>query len=151
MQTSVEFRSPFSYSNGISLFLFIILIILIIFIIKKKKKTKPVVIVAPPKKDLNKIKEEYLKQLSKLQEDTIKYRINYRTAYITLSRIIREFIYEATNINVKTLSLAEVKSLNIPYLYDLMKEYYAPEFAYLFPGNIEKSIDKTRGVIEKWK
>lgn len=151
MQIPVEFREPFSYTKIITLLLFILIVGIILFFILTRKRKKKIQIIAPPKKDLRIIKNKYIQQLDNLLNDSRNEKVKYREAYITLSRIIREFIFEATGINVTAVSLAEVKPLNLPQLYELMKEYYVPEFAYFFKGNIENSIVKTRGVIEVWK
>ena len=38
----------------------------------------------------------------------------------------------------------------MPILYELVEEYYVPEFSEKSIGNIKLSIEKTRKVIEKW-
>ena len=96
------------------------------------------------------IKGKYLNQL-----DTIEYRytnnmIELREAYQLISEAIRLFVFEITDITTQNYSLAEIKKLNIPILYELIKEYYEPEFASKSVGNFEASINKARGVINKW-
>ena len=38
----------------------------------------------------------------------------------------------------------------MPILYELISEYYNPEFANISNGNFIYSIEKARGVVEKW-
>ena len=76
--------------------------------------------------------------------------ITSRKAYQELSMTIRLFVYELTGVEVQSYTLKEIKKLNIPVLYELIKEYYDPEFSKLSKGNIKLSIDKTRGVIQRW-
>ena len=149
MQSSVQFRPPFLYSHLIVFFLGILFLVLFIILIPKKKK-KPIVIMAP-KRDINLLRQEYLKKIEVLSNEVNQNKISNKRAYQLLSKIIRNFIYEVTNINVKTVSLKELKELKIPYLEELMNEYYMPEFAYLVDGNIDKSIGKTKEVITIWK
>ena len=151
MQSSVEFRNPFTYTETIITVFLILIVAIVVFLIVTRKRKKKVEVVVPPKKDVNSIKKKYLEEIDNLIDDTRNNKINYRTSYTRLSKIIREFIFEVTSINVTSVSLAEVKHLNMPYLYELMKEYYVPEFAHFFKGDIENSIEKTRGVITKWK
>lgn len=151
MQSSVEFRGPFTYNEGIIIVFILVIVGIIAYFILSRKRKKKIKVIIPPKKDLNILKKNYLAKIDKLLEDTRNNKINYRTSYLKLSKIIRDFIFEATNINVTTVSLAEVKDLKMPQLYELMEEYYAPEFSRFYEGNIESSIEKTRGVITRWK
>ena len=38
----------------------------------------------------------------------------------------------------------------MPFLTELIQEYYAPEFAKQSIGDIKQAIEKTRKVVEKW-
>ena len=76
--------------------------------------------------------------------------IHIRIAYQDISRVIRHFVYEVTNIHVQNYSLKEIKDLDMPMLYELMQEYYVPEFSKYSYGNVKDSLQKTRKVIEKW-
>ena len=151
MQSSVEFRNPFTYDEGIIIIFVFLIVAIIVYLYLSRPKKEKIKVIIPPKKDLNMIKKNYLQKLDSLLADTKSEKINYRSAYLKLSKIIRDFIFEATNINVSSVSLAEVKGLKMPQLYELMEEYYAPEFARFYKGDIESSIEKTRGVITRWK
>lgn len=154
MQTSVSLQAPFSYSI---LYIIIVAIPVIaitgLYIYKHfKKKAKPKIVikkVAP--EDRDSIKRKYLDKLRDLKVKTEKNEIESRAAYIELSSIIRFFVYELTNVQVQNYTLKEIKEINLPILYELIKECYIPEFAEKFPGDIVASIEKTRKVIEKWK
>ena len=76
--------------------------------------------------------------------------MDIRAGYQELSIIIRTFVNEVTGIEVQNYALKEIKKLEMPLLYELIKEYYAPEFSENSLGDIENSINKTRKVIEKW-
>ena len=150
MQSSVPFRPPFLYSHLIVIILIIALVVLIVMNFLPKRKNK-VIIVKPPKKDLNLIKQEYLNKIDALKNKIDENKVSNKMAYQLLSKIIRDFIFDVTSINVKTVSLMEIEALNLPYLGELMKEYYPPEFAYFVDGNIHESITKTKEVITRWK
>lgn len=153
MQVKTELRGLFSYSFIPLIITSIILIIIlfIYFIRKGKKKIKKVpTIIKPSIKDINQIKHKYLDDLNKVLLDVNNDKIANRHAYQKVSIIIRHFVYEATNIKVQNYSLSEIKDLNMPMLYELINEYYDPEFSKMSKGNIIKSIEKTREVIEKW-
>ena len=62
-----------------------------------------------------------------------------------ISVLIRLFVYELTGLEVQSCTLKDIKKLNIPVLYELIKEYYDPEFSKISKGNI-----KTKEVISRW-
>ena len=65
--------------------------------------------------------------------------------------IIRNFVYETTNIKVQYYTLEEIRPLNMDQLTKLVEEYYVPEFAKDSTTKIETSLKHTREVIEKWQ
>ena len=153
MQDPVSLQEPFTYSTTIIYILLIIIVVLImsLFIKKREKKVikQEVKLVHYP--DLLTIKNEYLGKLNELANKVNNNEVSNRKAYHSLSKIIRDFIYAATNINVLPLSLSEISKYNIPFLEELMKEYYIPEFSTISKGDINLSINKTREVINKWR
>ena len=151
MQVKTDLRPMFSYSLFPIIFLTLILVIIFILIKPKKKEEKEQIqVILPPKNDITEIKKRYLINLDNLTNSFVTKKINNRKAYQTLSSLIRNFIYETTNIKVQNYTLSEIQKVNIPVLYELVKEYYAPEFSEKSKGNIIVSIEKTRKVIEKW-
>ncbi len=152
MQVTVKLREMFHYSLYPSLFflgLFLgtILIFLGISFKKKKEQKKPVPTIL---KDPNAIKQKYLQKLEQLKNLLQNKTISSRKGYQELSKYIRKFIFELTNIKVQNYSLEEIKQLNIPILYELVKDYYRPEFARKSEGNILEAIEKASEVIRKW-
>ena len=150
MQVQTELKPMFSYSF-IPILIIILLLILTIVIykyIKKKEIQKQIVI--PNHKDLMEIKRRYLLKIQELENNLNEKKISNRKSYQDLSSIIRNFIFEATNIKVQNYTLKEIKMINIPILYDLVNEYYDSEFSIISKGNIISSINKTRMVIERW-
>jgi type IV secretory pathway VirB6-like protein len=150
MQVLTELKSMFSYSIVpiIVLLVLIIIIIIILKLINKIELKKQVVI--PNHKELIDIKQRYLLRIQELENNLNNNSISSRKAYQSLSNLIRTFIYEATNIKVQNYTLKEINTLNMPILSDLVTEYYDPEFSVISKGNIISSINKTKGVIEKW-
>lgn len=157
MQTSVKLQNPFSYSIYSIILLFIILIIVLglYFYFYKKKKNRilleTVEIKKLNEKNIESIKNEYIEKINIISKKIDNKEINNRKAYQELSSIIRLFVYEVTNLKVQNYTLRDIKNLNMPILYELVKEYYVPEFSKNSMGNIKASLEKTRGVIEKWK
>lgn len=157
MQTSVKLQNPFSYSIYTIILLFIILIIVLglYFYFYKKKKNRilleTVEIKKLNEKNIESIKNEYIEKINIMSKKIDNKEINNRKAYQELSSIIRLFVYEVANLKVQNYTLRDIKNLNMPILYELVKEYYVPEFSKNSMGNIKASLEKTRGVIEKWK
>lgn len=116
---------------------------------KKKNNIKNEIII-PKQKDLILIKKDYLIKLDNLINELNENKISNRKAYQNLSSLIRNFIYEVTNIKVQNYTLTDIKKINMPILYELVSDYYDPEFAKISKGNIKVSINKTKMVIERW-
>lgn len=155
MQTSVNLQSPFSYSIFLILiFIVLVIILTIYFWLKRQKQEIEIKIVPEIKerdlKDINHIKQKYIKKLNMIEEKINNNKISIRKAYQSFSVIIRYFVYEVTNIKVQNYTLEDIEKLNMPILYELIKEYYEPEFSEKSLGNIKESLEKTRKVIEKW-
>ena len=154
MQIDTSLQEPFSYSIYPIIFLIALLLLpIIVYFLKKYikfPKNEGSVYNYYITKDIYTIKYEYLNKLSLLENKLVEGTITSRKAYQELSMIIRLFVYELTGIEVQSYTLREIKKLNIPVLYELIKEYYDPEFSKISKGNIKLSIDKTRGVIQRW-
>ena len=150
MQDPVKLQEPFTYNGMIIIILIFLIIGLIIALFYKKKETNDQVkLVHYP--NLLTIKNKCLQELDALEYQVNNHQLDSRKAYYELSKIIRNYIYSATNINVLALSLKEIDDYKIPYLKELMEEYYSPEFSRDIQGNINESIKKTRGVVTKWR
>lgn len=155
MQTSVDLQAPFSYSIYPIIIVIALLILLTIYFFTRKNKYEKEINEIPEIKDVNlkdlkSIKEKYLKKLDEIDYNLNNNKISIRIAYQNLSIVIRFFVYEVTNIKVQHYTLKDIEKLNIPILYELIQEYYIPEFSKHSLGNIKFSLEKTRKVIEKW-
>ncbi len=153
MQTSIELRDLFSYSNIPILILLGILLLWILGygIYLFQHRQKKIVVVPIQTKDYDQIRLKYFNKLNQLQIQVQNGQIPTRKAYQTLSSIIRNFLYEVTNVQVQNYSLQEIERLGIPSLTQLVREYYHPEFAQISEGNVLKSIERTREVMQKWR
>lgn len=150
MQTQISLSDMFSYSFFPIIFLVIIFVLVfVLFQYLKKNKTVPLVI-EPNRKDKEVIKEKYLSEINNLIIEVSNNKIKTRNAYHKLSSLIRNFIFEMTSIKVQYYTLSDIEKIDMPVLYELVNEYYDPEFAKESKGNIIQSIQRTRKVIERW-
>ena len=117
---------------------------------KKLVGTSKIEIKEVEERDRKSIIKRYLKKIDKLTKKVESEKIELRIEYQNLSKIIRNFVYEMTDIKVQNYSLQEIKETDIKELYELVEEYYVPEFAEMSNSDIKASIEKTRKVIEKW-
>lgn len=160
MPTTVELQKMFRYSatpivlTALALLLVtLILIALILWKIIKNKRAgrkntiKSILWIKP---DMEKLKQEYLAKLLKIEmafdTDTTK----IRPAYESMSKLIRDFVYKATGIDVPKYTLSEIRKTDLEDLADLIEEYYEPEFDKISAGDVKASIENTRRVISKW-
>ena len=150
MQTGTELQAPFSYSLLPIILLFVALFLPLIIRLLKKYWPRNNNMVVNTYTDSNMIKNKYLNMLDELDNMLDTKKISSRKAYQELSILIRSFVKEVTGIDVTTCVLSDIERMNMPIIYDLVKEYYSPEFARISIGNIRSSISKTRGVIYRW-
>lgn len=157
MQTSINLQEPATYSIIPLIIVFILIIIEFYYLFYKKNnknkiiKNKEKLIPEKNIKNIKLIKEKYFDKLNQVENKYKNKIINLREAYQLISEIIRLFVFEITDITTQNYSLSEIKKLNIPDLFNLIKEYYEPEFANKVDGNFDEAINKARRVIEKWK
>lgn len=158
MLTSINLQEPFTYSI-IPLIIIISLVGLETWYfihsktIKQKVKVEENEVKAIPeknKKNIPVIKKKYQNQLDTIEHKYTNQMIELREAYQEISEAIRLFVFEITDITTQNYSLAEIKKLNIPSLYELIEEYYEPEFASKSIGDFSSSINKARRVINEW-
>lgn len=151
MQIETKLHNMFSYSIIIVLPIIILITIILIFLYYKKKDNKKKETTIANQKELTIIKNKYLYNIQTITNNYNENIITKRKAYQNLSRLIRNFVYETTNIKVQYYTLKDINNLNIPILSELLEEYYTPEFERNSKGDIIKSINKTKKVIEEWK
>ena len=154
MQTSINLQEPFTYSIVPVIIVISLILIETYYLINSKKKKRIIedtkVIPSKNIKNIPVIKEKYLKELDTIEYEYKHNTIKLRKAYQKISENIRLFVFEITDITTQNYSLAEIKKLNIPILYELIEEYYEPEFASKSVGDFETSINKARRVINEW-
>ena len=154
MQTSINLQEPFAYSIVPVIIVISLILIETYYLINSKKKKRIIedtkVIPSKNIKNIPVIKEKYLKELDTIEYEYKHNTIKLRKAYQKISENIRLFVFEITDITTQNYSLAEIKKLNIPILYELIEEYYEPEFASKSVGDFETSINKARRVINEW-
>ena len=157
MNIDVELQDPYMFSKWpiyliLGLFILSLIVVAIYFLLLRKRiKDKPIQIKKPPMSLVGAIKKKYLDALTKIEEDVGKGSIDNRKAYRELSSVIRLFVFDMTGIKVQNYTLTEISILKIKPLTTLVAEYYSPEFEKGEKGDIKNSIQKTRGVIQRWR
>ncbi len=152
---TVGLQDMYSYSVWLIIVLIIIAlippVIILINYIRKKNATAAANYVEPVKTiDLNSAKQKYTGLISEIVEKYNSGKLSDRHAYQQLSKVVRNFVFDTTNIKVQNYTLSEIKSLNIPNLYYLVDECYEPEFSEHNKGNIVETCEKARQVIVGW-
>lgn len=152
---TVELQDMMSYSKlgilGILGLMLVVLIAVIVTLIIKARKSAPTPV--PRIASENRIryaKEKYNKLLMELETRYQMGRVGEKEAYQELSKYIRHFVHDVTGIKVQNYTLEDIGKLNMPMLYYLIAECYAPEFSQDASGNLGESIKKAREVIYGW-
>ena len=157
MQTSVKLQEMMSYSLVIAIIAAVLVIVpVVIFVVIKLTKFKPKKrvkkVVAKPKKkyDPATLKQMYLDKVREIEAQYASGVIDMRQAHILLSQCVREYCEEASSVPANALTLREIEKLNKPTLYNLIKEFYEPEFAYDSDKDIKASFTRAAEVIRTW-
>ena len=149
-----ELEDMFSYSLVpiiISLIVFLALAIIYYhFFLRKPKQPFQY----KPRTGKEAIKKTYIGRLDEIIAEYQARRIDERKVYIRLSRLIRGFAFEMTGVKLQNCTLQDISMMDMPQLYNLVYEYYDPEFAKYSKGHspivTNNSLMKTRSVIQKW-
>lgn len=157
METTVQLQEPFSYSVipmvviGLLLLAYVIYRI-VEFLLTRQKKQKEEIAAKPVEKvvDLVALRQEYLDKVVRLEMKYKAEEIETRDAYSELSSIFRNFVYEATGVEAPKYTLHDIQGLNMPVLYNLVDNYYEPEFSEKSDRNMLESIDMTKRAIQLW-
>ena len=164
MVTTVELQNPFEYSLWVSILaaaLIILAFALLAFIVikalffnKPKVVQAPIPASAPVRTNMvHGTKNMYIQRVQDIKSRYAAGAISKRAGYQELSAVVREFVHDATGINVENLTATEIKAKGIGMLDVLMEEYYVPEFAEdekAKKKNLSAACDKTEGVIRAW-
>jgi len=164
MPTTVDLQEPLSFSLLLTVILIVLAVLppviwLILKLLKIKlpeKKQKPVQeeeapIVMKPVRPIEVLKREYLLKIDAVESKYKEKQIDAREAHIQMSSIVREFVNDATGVNVRNFTLREIQKLNMPNLSKLISEFYSPEFAFGTEDiQIEDSFSNARQVIREW-
>lgn len=158
MQISIDLQEPFTYSIIPLIIVISLLLIESYYFIYLRNKNKKINIEEKnvkeiPEKNIKNIpviKNKYLNQLDLIENKYTNNKIELRKAYQMISEAIRLFVFEITDITTQNYSLTEIKKLNIPNIYELIAEYYEPEFASKSVGDFNSAINKARRVIKQW-
>lgn len=156
MQTTINLQEPYEYSVTPAIIILVLIIIIALYLVyinSKKEREYSNNFEKIPKenvKNISVIKGRFLHELDVIERQYENKEIELRTAYQQISEEVRLFVFEVTGIKAQNFSLGEIKRSNIPSLYNLIKEYYEPEFASKSVGDFKLSINKARSVIKKW-
>lgn len=161
MPITVDLQDVYSYNKVafiVAAVIFIALLVLGIIVLVKflQSKTKPkaapppLVVKEPTALVKARIKNKYLGILTRLENDYKAGKLKDRTAFETLSRLIRKFVRETTGIKVTNYTLEEIKGLNLPKLSKAIELCYPPEFAYKAEADFMSTTSFARNVIQTW-
>ncbi len=156
---TVKLQDNYSYLPFLLLLFAVIagIIFLVIWAAKGPKAEKKTVAKTPlqtpvnPRSRMMELKRKYDRLLIQLADDAEKGNITEREAYQSLSRHVRDFVYEMTGVKVQNYTLQELKGMNMPKLAALIEECYVPEFALdNCRSDVKETIKKARKVIGEW-
>lgn len=160
METTVELQRMMRYSKLpiiiVGALLAIVTALIISYVVYRvikliKANRKPTIkAILWTKPNMDVLRAEYLNKLEAVEREFKNNPTAVRPTYEKLSKIIRNFAYQATGIEVQKYSLNEIRGTYLQGLADLIEEFYAPEFDKISSGDVITSIDKTKRMISAW-
>ena len=112
---------------------------------KKKRKAQGM-----SQKERDIIRFKYLKLIDDIKTAYDSGECTERECYEKLSICVREFVKEATGINVTSCTLTDIRKLRMPSLEKLIAEYYFPEFSDRTGFNAPEAIEEAKRVVTSW-
>lgn len=137
--------------------LFLVVIIgawyFIVFFTTKKKtpvvlKNTPVT--TPPLRSIEALRAEYLQKIESLASSYAARAISARAVHQQLSLLLREFVAKANNVPADTMTLSDLKKMNLPTLTPVIESFYIPEFSMVESGSVQAAIATAREVVAQW-
>ena len=157
MPTSVKLQEMMSYSLIAAIIAAVLIVVPVLIIVlikvtkfKPKKKVKKVKEKPKKKYDPGTLKQMYLDKIREIQAQHSSGLIDMRKAHLLLSQTVREYCAEASSVPTNVFTLKEIEKLNRPILYNTIKEFYEPEFAYDSDKDINASFRNAAEVIRTW-
>ena len=149
MESSVNLQEPLSYVVWPIVLTGVITAAVLLFFgvcwyLRRRRKMAAELpkVVKPAPMDMGRVKARYLSELADIAGQYDQGKLDVRGAYQRMSRCIRGFVHAATGIRVQNYTLYDIERLNMPELYYLVAEYYAPEFARKSDGDVRASLEK---------
>ena len=160
MPTSVTLQKMLDYSTlpiiivgSAILLITLVAVVYILVRVYKNRKSKRKMTAKEllwTKPDMEKLKKEYLAKLERIESAFEADPTLIRPTYEKMSKLIRNFAYRATGIEVQKYTLYEIRYAKMNALADLVEEYYEPEFDRISEGDARESLKKTKRMIAEW-
>ncbi len=157
MESSVNLQEPLSYVvwpivlTGVMTAQYCFLLGVCWYLRRRRKMAAELPkVVKPAPMDMGRVKAS-VSELADIAGQYDQGKLDVRGAYQRMSRCIRGFVHAATGIRVQIYTLYDIERLNMPELYYLVAEYYAPELGRKSDGDVRASLEKTRSLIERWQ
>ena len=178
MEFSVKMQPELMISTiwlivGLAILLTSIILLIIIIVFKKAPKKEKVKKERPPKPNFYEeieLKNRTVSSIDKIIHQLNNNEIDVRESYQRLSITLREFVTRVTGKKYTTLSLSELKKMNLEVLAQIQRESYtiglkkdqfdkfeelievcyAPEFALKTEAEFKKDAEKAKGMVKTW-
>ena len=157
MPTSVKLQDMESYSLILTIIaLTLIALPIVIFLIYKLINRTPRTKVPKPKPvpvihyDPMQLKSMYLEKIKEIETRYRNNLIDLRQAHLDLSKTVREYCAKASGVPTDKFTLGEIARLGKPTLFQLIREFYEPEFAYGSDKDINDSFRNAWEVVRVW-
>lgn len=137
---------------GGAVFIVSVVFFVMLFRFRLRKRVKKYKAPKPAKKPpIEYVRNMALKQIDKCIYDLSHGRADIRESYQNMSTIMRNFVSEITGKDVTSQTLSELQVSGDQRLTDLIRKWYAPEFAMKTKADFMGDAEHAKNVVKRWK
>lgn len=100
--------------------------------------------------DLATVRIRYLTLIDEVQASHERFELTAREAHQRLSALVRAFAHESSVHPASSMTLSELKRLELPRLAGAVEKMYPAEFGTREQGNLGQAVDEARRVVLEW-
>lgn len=96
------------------------------------------------------VRHKYLVTVAEVEKSWQAGELSDREVAHRLSEIVRDFARDAWNLNIRHMTLRELKAFRLGTVAEVVERLYADEFAREEPTNAGTQLARVRGLVDRW-
>lgn len=133
-------------------FAIIVLVVAWFVVVPLATRARPVPVELPPAApDLTAVRSRYLGLIDEVQAAHERFELSAREAHQKLSALVRAFAHESSVHPASSMTLGELKKLELTVLAGAVEFMYPAEFGRRERGNLSLAVAEARKVVLEWR